>query len=279
MTAAARALKLDIMPRAGHKAWPVVNSDTVWPRTLVGLDPSDGMLKPWANTAGLRFRGIAMDGQTTSKEVAGDGTGATTNRMRVDETGMYLRGVTVAGATALTTHGDLVYSTTDNPNDDLTLTPTLSAGPVGRIVFWTGTAAICDVELLTPEEAARAAEVHTLTIPITLAQITGAGDVASAISLPNAGHIVSLEALVKVVVTTGGDAATLNLEIGTTNLTGGEVALTSANCTPLGARVAGSAITAGNRFAAGDTLSVEAASVTAFAEGEVFLLIRYRLDP
>jgi len=74
-------------------------------------------------------------------------------------------------------------------------------------------------------------------------------------------------------VTTGAKLATLNLEIGTTNLTGGAIALTSANCTPAGVAVAGTAITADNVGTATDSFSVEASSVTTFVEGNGWLLV------
>lgn len=114
---------------------------------------------------------------------------------------------------------------------------------------------------------------HVFSLPITLAGITGAGDVLTTFTPGFSGRIISLAFGVTTAVTTAAKAATLNMEIGTTDLTGGAVALTSANCTPLGAVVAGSAVTAANSFTATDTISVEAASVTAFAEGAGVLLV------
>lgn len=73
--------------------------------------------------------------------------------------------------------------------------------------------------------------------------------------------------------TTAAKLATLNLEIGTTDLTGGVVALTSANCTPAGAAVAGSAVTAANVGTSTDSFSIEASSVTAFVEGNGWILV------
>jgi hypothetical protein len=76
--------------------------------------------------------------------------------------------------------------------------------------------------------------------------------------------------------TTGDKLATLNLEIGTTDVTGGVVSLTSATgggTLTLGELTEGTAITGNNAFDDTDTISVEAASVTAFAEGEGVLLI------
>lgn len=109
-------------------------------------------------------------------------------------------------------------------------------------------------------------------IPIQLSTLTN-GDVLTNWTPGFAGTVLSVAFAVTTVVTTGSKAATLNLEIGTTNLTGGAIALTSTNCTPLGAVVAGTAITAANTFTATDTISVEASSVTAFSEGAGVLLI------
>lgn len=150
MAAATRALKVDIYPRAGRDTYPVVNGDTVYPHTLVGLNPSSGMLTPWADTAGLLFKGLALDGQTTSKEVEGDGTAALANQMRVDESGVVIRDVNVTGSSALTDHGSKVYCSTDNPAD-FTLSATSNAKAVGEVIRWK-TSTTCDVRLYTPWE-------------------------------------------------------------------------------------------------------------------------------
>lgn len=73
-------------------------------------------------------------------------------------------------------------------------------------------------------------------------------------------------------VTTGGKAATLNLEIGVTDLTGGVVSLTGTYAQ--GAAIAGSAITANNEGTASDTFSIEASAVTAFTEGAFWLILK-----
>jgi len=118
-------------------------------------------------------------------------------------------------------------------------------------------------------------DVVYLNLPIKLAKLAN-GDVVTEFRPGVAGAIEDVQFIVTDPATTAAKAATLNLEIGTTNLTGGTVALTSANCTPLGAVVAGAAITAGNVLARESKLSVEASSVTAFAEGEGVLVIRIR---
>lgn len=118
------------------------------------------------------------------------------------------------------------------------------------------------------------AGISLLTFNLPLVGITGNGDVVTNYTPGFRFKVLSVDFAVTKVVSTAAKAATLNLEIGSTNVTGGAVALTSANCTPLGALVAGSAITAANIGSATDTLSVEAASVTAFAEGDGTLIIK-----
>jgi hypothetical protein len=90
-----------------------------------------------------------------------------------------------------------------------------------------------------------------------------------------AGTITEFLSIVNKAATTAAKAATLNLEIETVDLTGGVLALTSANMTPKGAQVASSAITAANVFSATQKISVEAFGVTAFIEGSVWLMIGY----
>lgn len=113
---------------------------------------------------------------------------------------------------------------------------------------------------------------YLITVPVNLATVVD-GDVLTTMPIPHKFKILSVDAYVTQEVTTGAKLSTLNVEIGTTNLTGGEVALTSANCATLGAKVAGSAVTAANTGAADATISIEAASTTAFAEGQVMVVI------
>lgn len=121
---------------------------------------------------------------------------------------------------------------------------------------------------------AAGAGVQTIAIPVSLAAITGAGDVLTTYTPGYAFKVLAIGFAVSVPVTTADKLATLNVEIGTTDVTGGAVALTSANCTPLGAVVSGTAITAANTGTSTDSISVEAASVTAFAEGWGYVLIK-----
>ena len=99
------------------------------------------------------------------------------------------------------------------------------------------------------------------------------GDVVTTLTPGFAGQIDTVDFFTHAAVTTAAKASTLNLEIGTTNLTGGVVSLTSAACTPAGAKVAGTAVTAANTFSASDTISVEAASTTTFIEGSGWVVL------
>lgn len=119
-------------------------------------------------------------------------------------------------------------------------------------------------------------DVLLLQIPVDLVAIAAAGDVVTEIRPGVYGTIEYVEFVITKPATTAAKAATLNLEIDTTNVTGGVIALTSANATPLGKALAGTAITALNTLTPDSKLSVEAATVTAFLEGTGFLNIRIR---
>jgi hypothetical protein len=151
----------------------------------------------------------------------------------------------------------------------------LSGGaPIG---FEALTVSAADGEIIeaapTSENAGGVPVIFTTTI--LLATIAD-GDLLTNFTPGFAGKIVGLSASVTKAATTAAKASTLNLEIGTTNLTGGSLALTSANMTPLGAVVDATAITAANVFTATDTISIEAASTTAFVEGSITITILMR---
>lgn len=116
---------------------------------------------------------------------------------------------------------------------------------------------------------------ETFVFPLDLASITAA-DIVAAFRPGVDGVVENIEFIANKPVTTGSKLASLNAKINSTALTGGVVALTSANCTPMGARVAGSQITAGASIGKKDTLSITAATVTAFVEGSGTLYVRIR---
>lgn len=118
--------------------------------------------------------------------------------------------------------------------------------------------------------------VVDLAFKINLATITGAQDVVTDFSPGVDGTIESVFFVVDQPVTTGSKLASLNVEIGTTDLTGGVVALTSAAATPMGKVIAGTAITGNNVLTQASKISIEASAVTAFVEGSGELHVRIR---
>lgn len=259
---------------------PVQTAQAVEVGDLVGLSSGNVVRaedETWttdlATTQALfaaRFLGVA--GQRKVANVAKPYGNSTDNRMRVDTGGVYK--FTCASASfavgALVgpakQSGDYLESQKVAAVADQRLA-------IGRVVQATSSETTVLVEILSNQlPESQVAVGRIISIPITLAQLAN-GDVLTAWTPGFSGKIVKVEFAVTVPVTTAAKAATLNLEIGTTNLTGGVVSLTSANCTPLGAVIAGTAVTAANSFGPTDTLSVEAASVTTFVEGAGVLLV------
>lgn len=233
-----------------------------------------GYLNHWDGTG--QFLGIVLGGDDRAKDgvLTGNTSDTPVPEARVDESGVILMHKAVAGSPTQASVGLFVYcADSDVANFTIADTGTPAVGVLDRY----RSSSDCDVELFSAKSwaalngvAPATGNIYSIQIPIVLATVT-AGDVATSVIIPHAFKITRVDALVTTAATTAAKAATLNLEIGTTNLTGGAVALTSANCTPLGAVVAGSAVTAANIGAAGDALSVEGASVTAFVEGAVLL--------
>lgn len=94
------------------------------------------------------------------------------------------------------------------------------------------------------------------------------GDLVTDMTLGFKFKILDTEFICTEPATTGSKATTLSLDIGTTAVTGSSLALTSANCTPAGAKVTSSTAMAANTGSATDTLTLKAASTTAFVEGK-----------
>jgi hypothetical protein len=114
----------------------------------------------------------------------------------------------------------------------------------------------------------QAAQTLVRSIPIVLSKHAN-GSIAARFTPGFAGRIKKLSAYVIDPVTTGAKLGTFTPAIGGVATTGGALALTSANCTPVGAKVDGSAVTAGYDFADTDEITLVASAVTAFVEGQV----------
>lgn len=115
----------------------------------------------------------------------------------------------------------------------------------------------------------------TISIPLQLASMTTAA--ADLVTEYTPGYKFKILAVDFITTTLGagsGASQTLNLEIGTTNVTGGVVNPTLSSTNTLGKLTAGTSVTAANTGSATDVLSVEvAASGTVFTGGAGILLI------
>lgn len=90
------------------------------------------------------------------------------------------------------------------------------------------------------------------------------------------GTLEYAEFVTTIAVTTGSKLATFNFEIGTTDVTGLTLGLTSALATPKGIVNGFSLPTAGNALLRASKLSLEASAVTAFVEGEGYINLYIR---
>lgn len=131
---------------------------------------------------------------------------------------------------------------------------------------------------LTIAHESTGAGAGLMVIPfyVSLADIAGAQDVVTDYTPGFAFKIEGIDFAVSKPVTTAAKLATLTPKVSDAAVTGGALALTSANCTPAGKVVAGAAITAGNVGAATDTISISASAVTAFSEGAGTILLKVR---
>jgi len=236
---------------------PVAASTHIYQGALVCVN-SSGYAVPAANTANYRFVGVAIH------EVNNTGAnGASSVSVRTaGEITIVSSGLTQADV------GKPVYAS-DDQTVALATTNAIYVGTISSYTSATAARIWFDVDN-TPAPT-------LLTFYVNLASITAAGDVLTTYTPGFSGTIEKVSWYQMVPVTTPTKAASLNLEIGTTNLTGGVIALTSATCTPMGAVINGTAVTGGNTFDSDDTISIEAASVTAFTEGTGMLIVACRM--
>ena len=124
---------------------------------------------------------------------------------------------------------------------------------------------------------AAARKPSTVSVMVALDEV--ANGTQARIPLRFSGRVKAIDATVMGPASTAGKATTLSLAIASdmtsagTDVTGGALALTSANCGTRNAIVEGSAITAANAFVAGGSLVLKAANTTAFVEGAVVVVI------
>lgn len=236
--------------------YPQKTAVTAYKGTFQCIDPATGYLVPGANTAGYRLAGIAVGGNAAGSAASGF------YGVDIWEGGKFSF---ITSGMAITDVGKPVFMA-DDQTVALITTNYVYAGKIYKYISAT------EVLVKIDDAVNGYLNEYKLAIPINLVDVTD-GDVVTTLTPGHNGLIKKLEFVVGTPVTTASKLTTLNAEIGATNVTGGAVALTSANCTPLGAVIAGSAVTAANAFIYSDTISIEAASTTQFAEGSGVLLI------
>lgn len=109
---------------------------------------------------------------------------------------------------------------------------------------------------------------QTIILPLQLADIAAG---TFKVAVPFAFTLLATNFRTAKPATTAAKLATLTPDINGTPVTGGVMALTSANQNTIGGSVAGSAVTAANVGTAGQTLGVTASAVTAFIEGDGYV--------
>lgn len=124
--------------------------------------------------------------------------------------------------------------------------------------------------------AVKSGNRRMVSIPLPPMSEWTAADIITEIQPGIAGDLEYAELVVTTAVTTAAKAATLNFEIGTTDVTAMTLAVTSANATPKGKALAFALPTGAKTLARASKLSLEAASVTAFVEGNAFLNLYIR---
>jgi hypothetical protein len=229
---------------------PVIATDIIFQGATVG-DNGSGYARPLVS--GDPFRGFADLKADNSAGSAGDVYVSCRRR------GLIQLSVT---SVAITDVGRPVYASDDN---------TFALAGIGTKIGYVHRYVSSGVAVVAFDADAQES-TYVIALPVKLATVAD-GDVLTTFTPGHAGRIKKIDFAVTNEVTTAAKLTTLNAEIGTTNLTGGTVALTSANSATLGAVVAGAAITGAAGFRATDTISIEAASTTAFVEGEGVLLI------
>lgn len=185
--------------------------------------------------------------------------------------------VSKTGSTAMTLEYLDYVSNTESGETINTGTSVVASGVQGPASTGTLPNQITDNSTGTASDTiAAGAGVFTLAFPITLASMTtAAADLLTNYVLGFAFKLLSVSFATTTIGAGAGASQILNLEIGTTNVTGGTVTITLAGTDTLGELTAGTAITGANTGSASDTLSIEvAAGGTVFTAGDGVLLIK-----
>lgn len=121
--------------------------------------------------------------------------------------------------------------------------------------------------------------IYQLAFQFNLADIAN-GNLVTNYSIPHDFRVIDVRAVTTKAATTASKLATIGVNIGATAVPGATIGLTSANQTPIGTVLVGTATaqTSGGAQdgAAGGTLSIVASAVTAFVEGAATIIVTIR---
>ena len=216
---------------------------------------SQGYLDAYNDEKGMIFAGGHLDDQ-----VLGDTSAAPPAENRLGIAPAIYPQATVAGVASRSDIGKRVFA---SDSDTLTLTRPSLGSPIGMVVEWhSGTT--CDV-LVWGLAVQGAVDLGGQGIQVLhLGNFSFAdmadGDILTNYPFPYHASIESVYAVVGTPLVGSGGTTELNLEIGSTNVTGGVVTVSTAAGGTLGAVLSGTSVTANAIAHAGDNLSVEASS-------------------
>lgn len=245
---------IDAVPK--QYVYPVKGTTKILQGGLVGL--LAGFLVPASANSAIKVIGRA---QKTVDNTAG-ADGALT--CEVQRGAFFYDSGTAADAITAANVGFDCYAIDDHT---VGLTDSLGTRPrAGKIVGFDSTLGVIVETGFIADGGAASGLKGELSFPIDLVGIAGTQNVLTLPAMKFAGRILSAYFEVNKPVTTAAKAATLTPKINGTAVTGAALALTSANCTPMGASVAANS-SALDTFVVGDVITVDASAVTAFAEG------------
>jgi len=214
---------------------------------------------------GLMTSGGGSGSSQGADSVTGDATDAASldaNKAASITDAMEIDAINVTGASATTDAGLLVYATDD---DTLTLTRPTVGCPIGFVLEWRGSGTSCRVQMFSVAQvmaiALGGSGKRTWCIGSVAPVLTASGNLLTGIVAPHGGVITDVYAICVRGPTDVDVDIDANLEIGGTNVTGGVVALVTADVA--GDKKAGTAVTAANVFHEGDLIDVEGVVNTA----------------
>lgn len=259
------------------------SSGVVWQGAAMGWNIFTGKIAP-LKTSGQDIQ-IFCGWATSQKEAS-----PTATNWDVNVSGVQILNAAVAGLTSANYAGDTVYLSTDN-YADFTLTWSAGAIAIGRVAAYVSSG-VGHVQCFSFEESKALAFDADGNVTVKLLALTlsaeSTGDVTGGTSLftfGGGGAIVDFFAKVTTPTTDSNADATFNLEIGTTNLTGGVITIgdtsdaVGANQAGLsavyGATVGATKITAANTFSATNTMSVECVVSNAYSDGAIELYAKF----